>query len=465
MKIIKKGKKTLFALIVVFALSMSTFLPIINASTDADYLTGFDKGPSTFPVVPLKKLILVNHDKESKLDDYSFLAAVSSAVFKSNGKLFSNPLLFFEEEFKFEEDKFRTLNPRQGLDYFMEDWMSYCNGELDQMILINIPKEKLNDSWDAREFIEIDGTSPYSIAGDIALQDWSYSDNAIVAVIREDYDNPEIRTEGTVSGTFNSANIEKMNFEMQRPIIGTGATYETFDINNENYKYILTQMSWDGKEDYDLQIYDPELGMVETAFNSYSSPYPFTETVGSFIYNYGKWEVSVSAQAKKSAADELGTMESMSYFTTPEPTGLAALFNKNTVDINIALLPGVTVPIEATPYGCRDIEITLEWDDSNANLGFTVLDPIGTEIASSFSLRDAKEKCLGFKEMSLPTSENNKDNKITLSLEKLGETLDGENYKVCIFSIGDLTSNVNFDIDYSWGQNFTKEEGDAIESA
>ena len=142
MKIIKKGKKTLFALIVVFALSMSTLLPIINASADVDYLTGFDKGPSTFPVVPLKKLILVNHDKESKLDDYSFLAAVSSAVFKSNGKLFSNPLLFFEEEFSWEEDKDRTLNPRQGLDYFMEDWMSYCDDELDQMILINVPKEK-----------------------------------------------------------------------------------------------------------------------------------------------------------------------------------------------------------------------------------------------------------------------------------------------------------------------------------
>jgi len=344
----------------------------------------------------------------------------------------------------------------------MEDWMSYCDDELDQMTLVNIPVNKV-DQWRADEYVEIKGDNPYSIAGDIALQDWSYSDDAIVAVIKEDYDNPEIRTEGKVSGTFESSPIDKINFKMQRPVIGTGATYKNFDITNEEYKYILTQMSWDGKEDYDLQMYDPELGMVETSFNSYNSPYPFSELVGSYIENYGEWEVSVSAVAKKSAANGIGKMESMSYFTTPEPTGLFALFNKNTVDINIALLPGMTVPIEATPFGCRNVEMTLKWDDSNANLGFAILDPIGTEIASSFSLKEASEKCLGFKEMAASSDTNN--NEIKINLEKLGETLEDENYKICVFSMGDLASDVKFDIKYSWSQNFTKEEGDEIESA
>jgi len=458
-----RNKKNI-ALIISFLLLIGILIPMTQAKTNIERVSGFDKGPSSLPVVPMKKTTFVGFDKDSILDDYAFLASVPTSVFQHDNKLFSHPLLFFDDKYDYENDWERTLNPRQGLDYFMEDYMNYSNSKLDQMTLVNVPINKINkDKWNAEEYIIIEGDNPYNIANQIAKQDWSYSDDIVISVIKEKYENPQIVTSKKTKGVFESCNVDQRSFEMQRPVIGTGATYETFDINNQEYKYVLTKMSWEGKEDYDLQIYDPELGMVETAFNSYGSPYPFSELVGSFVYNYGEWEVSVSAQAKKSASNNLGTMESMCYYTTPEPTLLSSLFNTNTVDIEIALLPGITVPLEPTPYGCRDIEISLDWDNPNANLGFTVLDPIGTEIASSFKLSEASQKCLSLKEMS--ENPDGSNNEITLNLEKFGETLEEEHYSVCIFSIGDLKSDVNYNLEYSWSQNFTKAEGDGLESA
>jgi hypothetical protein len=85
---------------------------------------------------------MINFDKDGILDDYAYLAAVPTSVFSSGGKLYSNPLLFYQDAYPVKEDKERTLDARQGLDYFMEDWMSYCNNQLDQMTLVNVPENK-----------------------------------------------------------------------------------------------------------------------------------------------------------------------------------------------------------------------------------------------------------------------------------------------------------------------------------
>jgi hypothetical protein len=452
-------KIKIFSGLVLTVLLLGVMIPLTQAENNTKNKIGFDKGPSYTNVVPLKKTALINFDKNTMIDDYAYLASIPTSIFNHDGTLYSYPLLYYDDEYEWREEKERTLNPRQGLDYFMDDWMEVCNGQLDEMITVNVPKSKVSH-WKADEYVEIQGDNPYDIAADIALHDFSYSDDAVVAVVEEDYENPNIVTKNKLTGTLESSEVERKNFKMTRPVIGTGATYETFEIKDSAHKYILTQMSWKGKEDYDLQLYDPELGMVETAFNSYSSPYPFTELVGSYIFNHGDWEVSVSAQAKKTAGDSEGKMESMSYYTTPEPKGLSSMLNTNTVDIDIALLPGVTVPLDSTPYGCRDIELTLEPEDPNVDLGFTVIDPTGTEIASSFAVGEAATKCLNMK-----TTSESDDSDIKINLEKFGETIEGESYKVCVFSIGDLSRDIDFTVEYSWSQNFTRQEGDQIESA
>jgi hypothetical protein len=93
----------------------------------------------------MKQVTFVNFDEDSYLDDYAYLAAVPTAVFQDKGRLFSYPLLFYQDEYPVEEDKERSLNARQGIDYFMEDWMSYSGGTLDSLMTINVPKNKLDE--------------------------------------------------------------------------------------------------------------------------------------------------------------------------------------------------------------------------------------------------------------------------------------------------------------------------------
>ena len=164
----------------------AAIIPVAVAD-NVERIQGFNKGPSYKSVVPMKKTTFVNYDEETYLDDYAYLAALPTAVFSDEDKLFSHPLLFYQDEYPVEEDKEKSLNARQGIDYFMEDWMSYCGNKLDEMTIINVPENKVNQ-WRARDVTVIDGEDPYSIASDIALHDWSYADAAVIAVIDEDFE-------------------------------------------------------------------------------------------------------------------------------------------------------------------------------------------------------------------------------------------------------------------------------------
>ncbi len=429
------------------------FLPVALA-VDIDHMEGFDKGPSYTEVVPLKKATLVQFDKNTILDDYAYLAAVPTAVFNHDGKLFSYPLLYFEDEYKYEEDKERSLNARQGLDYFMDDWMEYSNGQLDQMTLINVPKNKV-DQWRANEYVIIDGDNPYDIACDIALNDWSYSDDAVIAVIEDEYEKPAEITSGTTSGTLPKYDAEHRTYNMKLPTIGVGATYQSFDIDDQNYKYITTKMTWKEKIDWDLQLYDDQLGMVQAVAGDYSGKYPYSEVAGSYIHNYGKWEIGISAVPKKDDYNSMGKMESLYYNSALDPTEEMSLFKKNTIDVNVDLYPGTEVDIMGSPFGCRNVELILKWNKPNVELGMTVLDPIGTEIASSVSKNEIKEGKI----------EGSGEGKVKLDIDRLGECREGEHYFVCVFAFDSVISPIDFTIDYSWCQNFSKVEGDCLSSA
>ena len=150
---LKKNRRFL-TISAVFLMVISTIIPATIADTTAT--PGFDRGVSWKPMIPLKKVTFVNFDQESTLDDYAYLAAVPTSVFyDKNGKqVYSNPLLFYQDTYTSDNDEERTLNARQGIDYFMEDWMSYCGGYLDQMTLINVPKQSMDLSWTAKNYYD-----------------------------------------------------------------------------------------------------------------------------------------------------------------------------------------------------------------------------------------------------------------------------------------------------------------------
>ena len=449
----KLGKLNSFIAVSAVAILLSVTLVPLALATNVDRIQGFDKGPSYKSVVPMKKTTFVNFDEESYLDDYAYLAAVPTAVFDDGNKLFSNPLLFYQDEYPVEDDKERSLNARQGLDYFMEDWMSYCNGQLDQMTLINVPKNKLDSTWKAKDYTLIEGTDPYTIASDLALSEWSYADSAVIAVIDETFEKPNILTEGEVSGSIPAYTIGHKQFEVEQPVVGTGGTYKSFQITDEHYKYVVAELSWPNRMDLDLQLYDNKLGMVDNAAGSYSDPQ--VEVVGSYIHNYGDWQISVSAVPKKGM-----------YATMNEDPQDGGLFKgtaikelvrtvKNVGNVDVLLYPGTVVDIASTPFGCSDIDFTLSWSDPNTHLGFTVLDPVGTEICSSLTKEEIKSGEVNTEEK----------NEVSVGVGMLGECREGENYSICVFSLDDISISTEFTLDYSWQQNFTREESECFVSA
>lgn len=453
-----KKKSKLFKIIICLLLLTSSVLPSLAVATDAPapiLNTGFTKGVSWKPVVPLKKVTFVNYDENGTLDDYAYLAAVPTAVFndREENRIFSNPLLFYQDKYPTGEDTERTLNARQGLDYFMEDWMTYSDGQLDHLTLINVPQANLNSNWDAKNYTTIQGDTPNDIANKIALTDWSYSENAVIAVIENQVKKPENQTTASISGQLPSHPLGHQQFDVEEPVIGTGGTYTYFTIEDTAYKYVTATLTWPGKVDYDLQLYDENLGMVDNRAYGYpeEAEYGLVEVVGSYIHNYGKWGVSVTAVPVKNLGTTADTTQDGVIKTTLKTV---ARILKNTGVVDLTMYPGTMVPIIKAPFGCRDVDFTLTWRDSTKHLGFSLLDPVGTEICSSLSKAEVTSGV-----------STNQGTEANMHVDRLGECRENDTYSICVFSLDEVTQVTDFTLTYRWQQNFSKTEAECFASA
>ncbi|RLF51365.1 MAG: hypothetical protein DRN24_05110, partial [Thermoplasmata archaeon] len=452
-----KNSKSLCIVIVISLLFSGILIPS-TTGVNIENVKGFNKGPSFTAVVPMKKITFVNFDENSFLDDYAYLAAIPTTVFyDGSSRLFSYPLLFYQDLYPVKEDRERSLNARQGIDYFMEDWMSYSGGKLDQMTLVNVPKSKIPSTWDARDYVTINSDNPFDIASEIALQEWSYSDTAVVAVIKENFEKNINETVGFVEGTLPAYRIGEKEFKMDKPSIGIGGTYQSFEVTDRKYKYLVAQATWDNPGfDIDMQIYDDQLGMVSSNAESSWKKGIALEIGGSFVHDYGTWEIGLTAFPKKSITPIDGKMKNMFQIPSEKNTlGLFSKTNKNKANIKVLLYPGIEVKIDDIPsFGCRDAKFVLKWDDPDAHLGLTVVDPFGTEIASSYT-----------KEEIIHGEFRENENEETVNVSMLGECIGDEKYSVYIYTLNDLMHPVDFTLEYSWTQNYPKEEGDSFTSA
>ena len=120
---------------------INLYNPIATADDKSNL--GFEKGVSWKPVVPMKKVTFVNYDEKSYLDDYAYLASVPTSVFHTEDVLYSNPLLFYQDDLKLKNENEITLDASNGIDYFMKDWITYCD-ELDEILSINVPERKVD---------------------------------------------------------------------------------------------------------------------------------------------------------------------------------------------------------------------------------------------------------------------------------------------------------------------------------
>jgi len=421
-----------------------------------NYLDGFAKGVSWQPVVPIKKVVFVEYDENSFLDDYAYLAAVPTSVFTDNGRLFSNPLLFYQNPLGSEfDDKKKTLNARIGINYFMEDWMSYCNGYLDQMTLINVPKNSIPHEWKAKEYTIVEGDDPYQIASKMALQEWSYSDNVVLAVIEEEFkeEKEEVFT-NSINGVLSPSDVYHIPTFKLIQTNSLNPVYHEFNVASK-YKYIKAETWWDGlligktmipTGDPDLQLYCRYDGKwMEAAavsnWNIYSpAGHEYTHT---YVYRPGPWRVGITDFPTESDAPRRQIAKG---FLTIQGSLLSALRMPVVYHVDITMYPGVDIRIPDTPpFGCRNVSFTLRWNNPNIHLGFSLIGPSGESVFTSIN--------------------ESKTGSQKIQIYQLGECLPGENYSISVFALNSISKPVDFEIEYSWQQTIPKEKSDSLTSA
>ena len=442
--------KKVIILITIFLLILNIINPTSNAYSNVN---GYDEGVSWKPVVPIKKVTFIDFDEESYIDDYSYLASIPTSVFYFEDKLYSHPLIYYQDPLNLGEKEI-TLDARTGIDYFMEDWMEYCYQRLDEMILINVPKNKV-DHWSAINYTVINGENSYDIANKIALHYWAYSDNVVLAVIEEDFNKPENVITNTLEGKLQSNQLYyERTFDLKQTN-KLNPVHKNFKVDDK-YKYLKAEVWWDSlifgpgamipAGDPDIQLYvEQKTGWMQTSAASYWNVlWPLgKEFAYSHVYSPGNWRIGVTDIPTKEDAQEKKLLGGL---ITLQGSLLKALGKKVTYHVDITMYPGIDIILpDNPPFGCKSADIKLTWDDPSANLGFTLLGPGGEAIHTAIN-------------------ESRKDY-LKEHINQLGECIPGENYSISVFTTKDLDRPVNFEIEYTWSQNISKEESNSLTSA
>ena len=447
--------KKIFTLIILISIiALNLFQPLITADESIILNQGFDKGVSWKNVVPLKKVTFINYDEESYLDDYAYLAAVPSAVFYNQDKLYSNPLLFYQDQIKNVNQKELPLYSRNGIDYFMDDWANYCDNKFDEILSVNVPKKKLN-SWRTETYTEINGESPIEIANEITLHDWSYSENAVVAVINEENDKLENITTNKLKYSLPANNVYKKRTVDIKQTNSLNPVFTDFEVSNK-YKFIRAVAWWDSiiiggaivipTGDPDIQLYyKEENGWLQTtaaALYNLFGPIGY-EITQAHIYKPGNWRIGITDFPTEG---DIVSRKGLKNIFEIQGSLLGMLKPGVTYHVDITMYPGIDMKIPDTPpFGCKDVKFKLTWKDQTANLGFSIIGPAGEAIFTQINESETDSQEINF--------------------ESLGECLQGENYYISVFSTKDTEQPINFEIEYSWSQGVTKKEADSLSSA
>lgn len=456
----KKNKTTfkkIFAIALTLILTVTMFTTVTFAEQNNKTSNGFDKGLSYTSVVPLKKTTFINYDEDAYLDDYAYLASLPTAVFKEKDTLYSHPLLFYQEQQNFEGKKI-TLNDRKGLDYLMEDWYGYCNSNFDQITTVNVPKSKVSQ-WNSKSYNIIEGKNPFVLAEKIALQDWSYSDNAVVSVIDTNFEKSNYRVNNKISNTLNTCEVKNERTLTLKQSNSLNPVSQDFTVEDE-YVYVEADCWWDGilianmmipTGDPDLQLYCKHNGdwMQTVASSAWNIFRPAGhEITSAYVYNPGDWRIAVTDFPTESDTEAPRKGISNIFEIQGSLGGMIKnLFTGVQYKVDITKYPGMHLDILDLPdFGTSNAYFNLTWNDENINLGFTLIGPSGEAIYTA--------------------DEENEENLQTMYINRLGEIKqDEKGYRLCVFSKDDITSPVDFQIEYSWKKSITREESDSLTSA
>lgn len=467
--------KHILAFLLVVLLVFGNFQFIGHSDNNKPFFQPFDKGISWQKTEFLKKMTFVEFDKQSYIDDYAYLASIPTSVFNAKDTLFSHPLLFFQQDNSYpDDDKYLFLNDYDSIHYFMQDWMEYCGGMIDQFTLINVDKHELETDWNARTYNSIESQDPLSIARLLAMSEWSYSKQAVISVIERDFtEEQKNRFNGLLNGKI-SGEVGKESLTVPRSN-GPAPEYARFTVEDK-YKYIEADLWYPAvtinskimeaipgfpsiitlpSVDPDLQLYcQYESDWLQTSASSDMTitQGPHEECV-SYVLEPGTWRVGVTNMPTE------GGDESFNHYLLPGRSegrfliygetleALKNVFGRRITEYNceITKYPGVTLQIpEEPPFGCKDAVFNLSWENNDVTLGLSVIGPSGEELESMMKTDQTYQE---------------------IDIHQLGQCYDDNYYEVIVYSLDDISSPIDFSISYSWGQNISEKKVDHLTSA
>ncbi|MEA3557659.1 MAG: cell wall-binding repeat-containing protein [Candidatus Thermoplasmatota archaeon] len=433
------------------------------------------EGVSYRQMTPINKVTLVDHDRDGINDDLAYLAAVPASVFHSSSdqRVLMNPVLFYEPPIETSDEE-RVQNTYPAVNYLMEDLITVADGELDRLELIGFDGSTPGDvggTWKAASIDHIDGDDPFTTASSIALENWEYSNEAVIAVIDHEPADIDEVISGELSGKTPDAVPKSGSETGETEPSPVDPNTHSFTIEPD-YKYITSQLTWgqdwnplsditERGKDPDLQLYDMQLGMVG-ASEKWNVLEGASEEIDSYIYNSGEWEFAVTYMPTENSLVHQDDPESWS--AVPEPKDVTptqrdqwkkdrilgvmqdriesglnpdAPFDSNIkYVIDYTIYPGIDVPQRiSTPFYCRDAKFTLEWSDNSVDLGLILRGPEGAEIAVATS----------------PTSGTTQ----ILEVPELGE---GE-YQASVVKLGGGSGSTEFSVSYEFHQMKERWEG------
>ncbi len=440
-----------YAVVAVVLILLVSFSPVFSYGDDVvTFPSGF-QGVSWKKVVPLDKVTLVQFDENSYIDDFAYMAAIPSAVFydEKTDKVYSNPLLFYDES-KGESVEELSLNARQGLDYFMEDWTAYT-GRLKKIECINVK----DTPWKADNYTSIQSSNIYEIASSIALHDWSYSKDAVMAVVGNVTYGSYNKTKSEIKGQISPREIKDITVTgIKQDSIAP--QFDDFYVPEE-YKYIKADLYWPSVSilknfmfvatlaimiggltipiaDPDLQLYcyyENELMEVSASqkWNIREGGGEHTET---YVYNPGNWKAAIEDIPTKGLfGDRHGTIGQMIK---------DILTGQTTYYIDIYLYPGEEIEIpDVPPFMCRDANFELTWE-GDGKLGLIILDENNVAVGQAVLDNVSKQ---------------------TLHLDQLGRG----KYKAVIVQLNETDATMSYTLKYSWEKRLKEKESNYIMNA
>ncbi|MEM2144969.1 MAG: hypothetical protein QW279_06385, partial [Candidatus Jordarchaeaceae archaeon] len=110
---------------------------VTKINSDGTFQGEYNNEKITFSIsdiAPSKELTTSEPEKviqKSGITKAAINRMVAAGVFNNKDKLFSNPLLFYQDEYPINDYIEKSLNAREGIDYFMEDWMVLATARID----------------------------------------------------------------------------------------------------------------------------------------------------------------------------------------------------------------------------------------------------------------------------------------------------------------------------------------------